>query len=235
MLDEPNVFGIFAAFALDSPRTKEGKGSTTITPEEVMALLRDYEEKVLVDTYVMEGLTAETDYLLRVHARELTAAQTFLQDFHETALGRHSQQTEAFIGLIREAVYTPDAPDLDAELKTATYDGPEPPQYAIVIPARKTAEWWSLSDDKQLELMRDHIEPTLEFLDCVRRQLYHASGLCDVDFITYFETDDLAAFNDLYRELQSIPEYSYVRYGEPTLVGRIHDPATAVDRLTGTL
>jgi chlorite dismutase len=88
--------------------------------------------------------------------------------------------------------------------------------------------------DERLELMCDHIEPTLEYLDRVRRQLYHSSGLDDHDFITYFETDDLVAFHDLYRELQTIPEYRYVDYGDPTLVGRIHEPATAVAKVTQT-
>jgi chlorite dismutase len=59
---------------------------------------------------VTAGLTPETDYMFRVHARELTAAQAFLQEFRETTLGEHSRQTEALVGLVREAVYTPDAP-----------------------------------------------------------------------------------------------------------------------------
>jgi chlorite dismutase len=54
-----------------------------------------------------------------------------------------------------------------------------------------------------------------------------------MDFVTYFETDDLAAFQDLYRELQSIPEYRYVEYGGPMLVGRIHEPTTIIERLIG--
>jgi chlorite dismutase len=51
-----------------------------------------------------------------------------------------------------------------------------------------------------------------------------------MDFVTYFETDDLAAFQDLYRELQSIPEYRYVEYGDPTLVGRICAPTASLGR-----
>jgi len=235
MLDETEVFGVFAAFTVTPIRTNNAGESPDITPDEVTDLLINYEDDVLVDAYVLKGLTPDADYMLRVHSRELTTAQAFLQDFRETTLGRHSQQTETFVGLIREAVYTPDAPDLNAELEATTYDGSEPPQYAIVIPVRKTAEWWNLSNEEQLELMRGHIEPTLEYLDRVRRQLYHASGLDDVDFITYFETDDLVAFNDLYRDLQSIPEYRYVSYGDPTLVGRIQEPATAFDQVTRQL
>ena len=230
MLDEPGVVGVFAAF------TVTGVSSTIESPEgrpdEVTELLGDYEDEVLVDAYVTAGLTPRADYMFRVHARELTTAQSFLHDFRETSLGHHARQTEAFVGLVREGVYTPDAPDLEAELEATAYEGPEPPAYAVVVPARKTAEWWTLSDDERLELMRDHVEPTLEYLDRVRRQLYHASGLDDYDFITYFETDDLVAFQDLYRELQSVPEYRYVDYGDATLVGCIHEPATAVARVT---
>lgn len=232
MLEESGVFGVIAAFELGSDRTSERRESVAIDTDEVTELVATYEDEVLVDVYLTDGLTVEADYALRVHARELATAQAFLREFRETALGRRSRQTEAMIGLIREAVYTPEAPDLEAELEATTYDGPEPPRYAIVIPARKTAEWWTLDEAERLELMRDHIEPTLSYLDRVRRQLYHASGLDDLDFITYFETDDLAAFNDLFRELQSVAEYRYVRYGDPTLVGQIREPAAAIDRLT---
>lgn len=234
MLDESGVFGLFAGFELASTRIPSNGASSDSPTEEVMSLLEDAGDDCLVDTYVTEGLSAETDYLLRIHARELTTAQAFIRGFRDTTLGEHSQQTEAMVGLVREAVYTPDAPDLDAELDTRTYEGPEPPRYAIVVPVQKTAEWWNLSEEERLDLMRGHIEPTIEYLDRVRRQLYHASGLSDIDFITYFETDDLATFHDLFRALQCIPEYSYVRYGDPTLVGRLYDPETAVDRLTRT-
>lgn len=233
MLEETDVFGVFAAFALDPTWRSEREESPTKVSDEIADLLADYEDRVLVDAYVTEGLTSGTDYLLRVHARELATAQAFLRTFRRTALGAHSRRTFRFVGIVREPAYTPDAPDLEAQLEAATYDGPEPPQYAIVIPARKTADWWTLSDEDRLELMRDHVEPTLEYLDRVRRQLYHASGVDDADFITYFETDDLVAFTELFRELQSIPEYRYVRYGDPTLVGRIREPITAVERLIG--
>ena len=233
MLDETGVFCVFAAFALDATRA-DGEGSSTETASNGFEeLLADYENAVLCDTYVTDGLAAETDLFVRVHARGLTTAQAFIREFRERVLGSRSRRTETFVGVIRDTVYTPEAPDLDAELTARTYEGPDPPRYAIMVPVRKTAEWWTLGDEERLELMREHIEPTIEYLDRVRRQLYHASGLCDVDFVTYFETDDLTAFQDLYRDLQSIPEYRYVEYGDPTLVGRIREPATALDRLIG--
>lgn len=235
MLDESGVFGVFAGFALNPIRTPtNGDHLRHPPPEEVTSLLEDIGDELLVATYVTAGLRTDVGYLLRIHAHELTTVQAFVRAFRDTVLGEHSRQTEAMVGLVREPMYTPHAPDLDAELEKRTYEGPEPPRYGIVVPARKTAEWWSLSEEERFDLMRDHIEPTLEYLDCVRRQLYHASGLGDVDFITYFETDDLAAFHELLRDLQAIPEYHYVRYGDPTLVGRLYDPATLVDRLTRT-
>jgi chlorite dismutase len=227
MLDETGIFGVFAAFELDPEREDESTGNSR---GEIEELLADYEGEALLDTYLTAGLAGETDYLLRVHARELHTAQAFVQDFQKTRLGRRSRRTETFVGAIREAVYTPETPDLDAELSDRSYEGPDPPRYAITIPVRKTAEWWTLSAEERLDRMREHIEPMIEYLDRVRRQLYHASGLSDVDFLTYFETDDLLAFQDLYRELQSIPEYRYVEYDDPTLVGRICEPTVSLGR-----
>lgn len=230
MLDGTGVFGVFAAFNLLPTRMDHQLDAETVH-KEAMAIVDDHADAVLVDTYITRGLTPVADYFLRVHAHELATAQTFLQEFSQTTLGQHSKPTETFVGVVRDPVYTPDAPDLETELDTTPYEGADPPQYAIVIPTRKHADWWVQPYEERLEQMKAHIEPTVEYLDRVRRQLYHSSGLDDLDFITYFETDDLIAFTDLFRELESIPEYRSVHYGDPTLLGQIHDPGETFEML----
>ena len=70
--------------------------------------------------------------------------------------------------------------------------------------------------------IRLHVEPTLKYLPTVKRKLYHASGLGDYDFVTYFETNNLTAFNELIIDLLSVPENRYnVRLGRPTILGTI--------------
>ncbi|PSP72948.1 hypothetical protein BRC86_10760 [Halobacteriales archaeon QS_3_64_16] len=109
MLDETGIFGVFAAFTLDSRWGNEGE-STGDTRTEIDELLADYEGEALLDTYLMDGASAETDYLLRVHARELQAAQAFVRDFQKTGLGRRSRRTETFVGIIRDLSTHPRPP-----------------------------------------------------------------------------------------------------------------------------
>lgn len=178
------------------------------------------ESDCLVDAYLTRGLSPPYDFLLRVHATELAAVQGFLREVDRTAVGRRATLEESFLGVTASEEYVPDLPDLAAELDARSYEE-VPPRYAIVIPTRKSAEWWTLPKAERVESMREHVEPTLDYLDAVKRQLYYSTGIDDVDFLTYFETNDLVAFQELVRELQTIEEFRYTEYGNPTIVGTI--------------
>ncbi|MDP1638194.1 MAG: chlorite dismutase family protein [Candidatus Nitrotoga sp.] len=123
------------------------------------------------------------------------------------------------------------SPDLNVGLSSATYIG-DAPRYVIVFPVKKSAEWWNLSFEQRLKEMETHTLPTLAYLVNVKRKLYHATGLDDIDFITYFETNDLIAFNNLLISLASVPENKYhVRWGNPTTLGTILSPENVVKAL----
>jgi len=62
----------------------------------------------------------------------------------------------------------------------------------------------------------------VSYLKTVKRKLYHASGLGDLDFITYFETAKLDDFNNLVIGLERVRENRHnKRFGNPTLLGTI--------------
>jgi chlorite dismutase len=91
-----------------------------------------------------------------------------------------------------------------------------------MIPIKKNAMWWNRSEQEKLKLMEEHTVPTLPFLVNVKRKLYHSTGLDDTDFITFFETPDLVAFNDLNIELHSVAEMlDNTQYGRPIVMGAI--------------
>jgi chlorite dismutase len=161
----------------------------------VLAVVDKHKAKVIVDAYLTRGLGASSDYFLRVHAYDLAAAQEFLNEFRATRFGLFSDVGENLVGITKPLNYiTNKSPDLNAALFAASYAG-DPPRYAIVTPIKQSAEWWNLSNVERLAQMESHTRPTLAYLVNVKRKLYHSTGLADTDFITYFETDDLAAFN----------------------------------------
>jgi chlorite dismutase len=127
--------------------------------------------------------------------------------------------------------YAPDFPELLEKLKAAKYEG-DPSTYAIMIPIRKNAEWWSLSKEDRVALMKEHTIPTLAYLKTVKRKLYHSTGLSDVDFLTIFETNNLGEFNDLVIALRMVREDTFnVQLGEPTIIGTIKGWNEIVDLL----
>lgn len=220
VLTDTGVFGIFSVLKLRPEWSRLPAAARQAAAGEVTKVLAAH-ERVIVDAYLTRGLSEKADYLYRVHAYDLAEAQACANDLRDTTLGKNSDLIDTFIGVTKALVYASKDAQMLSGLRAASYEGP-PPRFAIVIPTQKNAEWWNLSAEKRMETIRGHVDPTLAFLKTVKRKLYHSSGLDDMDWITYFETNDLSGFTDLTISLLSIPENKYnIRLGNPTLVGRI--------------
>ena len=236
ILSSPGIFGNFSTYKVRSdlyrlPAT-ERKGMAA----EVTMLVDKYKEKIIVDAYLSRGLSSSSDFFLRVHGSDLAAVQSFLVDFKATRIGVYTDVTENLTGITKALNYISKdkSPDLNAGLSSATFQG-DAPRYAIVVPIKKSGEWWNLSDEQRLKEMETHTQPTLQYLVNVKRKLYHATGLSDADFITYFETNDLGAFNNLMLSLAKVPENKYhVRWGSPTILSTIRPVDAVINAVTTT-
>jgi chlorite dismutase len=223
ILTAPNVFGVFVTYSVRAEFHHLSNTERAGAAAEVLNVVEAHKAKVIVDAYLTRGLGASSDYFLRVHAYDLAAAQDFLNAFRATRFGSFSDVAENLVGVTRPLNYITreKSPELNAALFATSYAG-DPPRYAIVVPIRKSAEWWNLSEAERLKEMEGHTRPTLAYLANVKRKLYHATGLADADFVTYFETNDLAAFNNLMLGLAKVPENRFhTRWGNPTLLGTI--------------
>ena len=89
---------------------------------------------------------------------------------------------------------------------------------AALIPIRKNAAWWALTQDERravFEAQSQHIAIGLKYLPAVARRLHHCRDLGPsepFDFITWFEyaPADSAAFEELVQALRASPEWQYV-------------------------
>ena len=89
---------------------------------------------------------------------------------------------------------------------------------AALIPIRKNAVWWSLSQDERREIFEEqsrHIQIGLDYLPAVARRLHHCRDLGEnepFDFLTWFEyaPGDEPGFNELVAHLRASPEWAYV-------------------------
>ena len=89
---------------------------------------------------------------------------------------------------------------------------------AALIPIKKTAAWWILSQDERRKIFEDqskHTEMGLNYLPAIARRLHHCRDLTTVepfDFLTWFEYQpaDEVSFNQLLAQLRMSPEWNYV-------------------------
>ncbi len=234
IMKSAGVFGNFSTYKVRPDYYKLSAAERKGAAAEVVAVVNKHKGTVIVDASLTRGFKAQSDYLLRVHSYDMAATQAFLIDFRATRFGKHSDVTENLVGITKGLNYiTKDkSGDLNKGLSGATYSG-EAPRYSLVVPIKKDAAWWNMTEAQRLKEMENHTVPTLAYLVNVKRKLYHSTGLDDVDFITYFETADLGAFNNLMLSLAQVPEnLHHVRWGNPVVLGTIHTVEDVVKALS---
>ncbi|CAH1385540.1 chlorite dismutase family protein [Candidatus Nitrotoga sp. M5] len=234
ILTQPGVFGVVTMFKLKPEWDKVPSYERMGSAAEVANLIEKHKDAVLVDFYLTRGLKTNSDFFVRIHAYDLAKAQTFMREFRSTTIGKNAVVSDTLVGVTKPLNYITKekSPNLNASINAASYIG-DAPRFAIVIPVKKSAAWWTLSFEQRLKEMEAHTVPTLAYLTNIKRKLYHSTGLDDVDFITYFETNDLLAFNKLLTSLATIPENNYhVRWGNPTTLGSILSPEDVIKALT---
>lgn len=233
ILTQPGVFGLFTMFKLRHDWHKVPAAERKAAATQVKQLIEKHKDNVLVDLYLTRGMETNSDFFFRINSYDLAKSQTFMREFRSTTLGKYADVFETLVGVTKPLNYISKekSPTLNAGLSSASYSGPAP-RYVIVIPVKKNAEWWNMTAEERLKEMEVHTIPTLPYLVNVKRKLYHSTGLDDTDFITYFETDDLMAFNNLMLSLAQVKENKHhVRWGNPTTVGTIHAPEDVVKAL----
>lgn len=89
---------------------------------------------------------------------------------------------------------------------------------AALIPIRKNAAWWALTQDERLGIFKErshHTQIGLQYFPELARRLHHCHDLSEhepFDFLTWFEyaPADEAAFNRLLAALRATAEWKYV-------------------------
>lgn len=221
LLTDPGVYGTFASFQVDHDWWDLTGEARVIAVSEAKGLIEQFSNKIVIDSYLLRGLSDHADFMLRVHAHALADTQQFLTSLLGTRFGRHLVAVDYLHGLTRKAAYVPGFPDqMKKDLQAPSDPGAK--SYAIVIPIRKDADWWALDQNTRVTLMQEHTQAALPYLNAVKRKLYHSSGLDDFDFVTYFETEKLDEFHDLIRALEQVKEFRHNRrFGHPTLLGTV--------------
>ena len=148
ILVEPDVFGVFLTFKVvhGLPVTSFDK---TYAKEELKKVMKHHENSVICDAYMTRGVSATSDLMLRIHSKDVLAAQRFVVDFQKSQMGQRLLVTESLTGVTKSLNYItkPASSSLnDSLFKTPYSNGPT--VFGIVIPIKKvdlTFVWTHLS------------------------------------------------------------------------------------------
>jgi chlorite dismutase len=117
-------------------------------------------------------------------------------------------------GVVQHLHYTTLDERTDLVKRSRTELPPSPDMTAVLIPIRKSEDWWALAHDQRGEhFHKKHTPIGSPYVEMIFRKLYHSryygSGY---DFLTYFEfpNDATETFRKLLRELRETEEWKYV-------------------------
>ena len=122
LLTDPGVYGTFAAYSFTDDWARK-EGATRIALLTVLkGVVEQHRENIVIDLYLLRGLSDHADILFRVHATEMRDIQKFLVDDSEGAiripLGLSYLTARLPLELFAEIVPVVEfAPDTDADVE----------------------------------------------------------------------------------------------------------------------
>ena len=141
-------------------------------------------------------------------------------------LGGWSRVSESLLGIIQGSQYVKRPTAQEQSL----FKG-ERSRYLVVYPFTKSAEWYLLDKETRQRVMNEHMKVGHSYPK-VRQLLANSFGVDDMDFLVAYETDDLAEFGNLVRELRGTESRRSTVRDTPILTA-VHRDFDDLTRLLG--
>lgn len=196
--------------------------------EDAMAFCQAVEQArgVRTFTYSMIGLRPGVEILLWRLAASLQDLEEAAAAALRTGMGRYLSVAESLLGIIQPSQYVKKPTAQEQSLFTG-----ERSRYLIVYPFTKSTEWYLLDQATRQRVMNEHMRVGHRYRE-VRQLLAYSFGIDDQDFLVAYETDDLAVFSDLVRELRSTESRRSTVRDTPILTG-VHRPLNEILTMLG--
>jgi chlorite dismutase len=181
---------------------------------------------VLSVSYSSIGLEPGVDVLFWRTAPAVDALEEAAALLLREGLGRWLSVTHSFLGRIGPSQYVRKPTAQEQSILA----GPRA-RYLVVYPFTKSTEWYLTPSDERQQVMNEHMKVGHRY-PTVRQALAYSFGLDSQDFVVAYETDDLAVFGDLVRELRGTESRLATVSDTPILLG-VQRPIDEILRLLG--
>ncbi|MEW6604773.1 MAG: chlorite dismutase family protein [Thermoproteota archaeon] len=171
---------------------------------------RDRQKGMLVRTYSTIGLREDADFMLWTISDDVEKMQGMAAKIYSTVLGKYMAPSYTYLSATRPSMYS-------SKVVPGFMTDQPPMKYVIVYPFVKSREWYLLPFEERKRMMEEHIIVGRKFPQ-VRLNTTYSFGLDDQDFMLAFETEDLAAFQELIMQLRETQVSRYVVRDTPMIV-----------------
>ena len=196
---------------------------------EFAALLHDLEDDIVLRTYSLVGIRADTDFMLWTVDPHLEALRDMARRIASTELGHYLDTAYAYLAATRPSEYFGGATS-GSEERAATKALPRGSKYLFVYPFWKKREWYSLPFEKRQEMMRDHFRIGHKYPN-VKIHTAYSFGLDDQEFMLSFEADEPLDFLDLVMDLRPSEASKYTEWETPIFTCLLSTPEQMLDAL----
>jgi chlorite dismutase len=184
------------------------------------------DQRVAQHHYSTIGLRAEGDLLLWRMAPRLEDVEETAADLLRSGVGRWLTTGLSLLGMTRPSQYVKRPTSQEQNL----FDG-ERSRYLAVYPFIKSTDWYLAPAAERQKQMGGHMKIGHRFPQ-VRQLLAYSFGIDDQEFVVAYETDDLAAYQDLVRELRATEARRATIRDTPIITG-VHRPLGEILAMLG--
>lgn len=163
--------------------------------------------------YSSVGLEPGADLLLFRLAPTLDALEAAGARLARGGVGGWMTVRHSLLGRIAGSQYVTKPSDQERSVLDGT-----PKRYLVVYPFTKSVDWYLLGREARQGVMNEHMRVGRGY-PMVRQLLAYSFGLDDADFLVAYDTDDLASFGELVRELRGTESRRSTVDDRPILVG----------------
>ena len=176
---------------------------------EFAAACLDFGDDHFLRTYSLVGTRGDADLMVRAVSPNLDAIHELHVVLNQSGIMRYASIPYSYLAMTKFSPYTPSGETPPLAPREASQS-----RYLIVYPMWKKREWYRLSPDERMRIMRDHIETARRYPGIETNTAY-SYGLDDQEFLVSFDADDPGEFLDLVHELRGTESSAYTESETP--------------------
>jgi chlorite dismutase len=218
-----SVYALYAVFIGSDDLREElaDPDDRVAAVQEIENLYKSWEGTVTVrGTYSTVGFRPDADLMIWLHGPTPQDVQRALVEFRRTTVGRLTDLTWTFMGVVKPAEFT-------ADHAPAFVKGAPPETFLCVYPFVRTPEWYLLPREERGELLRDHGIAGREFPEVLANTTSNF-GLGDWEWILAFEAEKAESLVDVIRRLRETKARLYTKEEIPFVTGIRKSVADAI-------